>query len=195
MKPVLSIHEITTEILAIPKDILAEYTLTFDDGLYSQYINWGHFKSIPTEKIFFITSSIVHPKEGSSQISNISSKIAHKKFFEKGLTNSYMTLKQISRLKNEPNVIIGGHSYSHFKEKVLLLNLPKKGYLEAKFNFIRKDTEKMVDWFNKTLNQEVTHFCYPYNNTYNKLYTSIVKNIFKIENVYGEERTLIEDLL
>jgi hypothetical protein len=195
MKPILSIHEITPEILAISKDELAKYTLTFDDGLFSQYLNWGHFRSIPTEKIFLITPSIVHPKEGGPQVSNISSIVAHENFFNNKDTTSYMTLKQISHLKGDPNVIIGGHSYSHFDEQTLIDSLPMKGYLDAKFKFIRKDTEKMVDWFNKTLNQEVTHFCYPYNNTYNKLYTSIVKNIFKIENVYGEERTLIEDLL
>ena len=56
MKPVLMIHEITEKLFDLN---LEDYTLTFDDGLYSQYYHYDKFKSINTDKIFFISSNIL----------------------------------------------------------------------------------------------------------------------------------------
>ena len=192
MKPVLSIHEITPEILNIPREVLSEYTLTFDDGLYSQYLHWEHFKEIPTDKIFFISPGLLST-EDSSQIASISSVQAHKAFFSKNDSSAFVTLKQIQHLKRD-GAVIGGHSFSHFREKNLCLDLPQPS-LDSKFKYMKQDTQKMIDWFNRELHMEVEHFCFPYNNTYNGLYASMIKTLFKIPKVYGEERVLIESLL
>ena len=196
MKKVLSIHEITPEILAIPKEVLSEYVLTFDDGLYSQYVHREHFSSIPTSKVYFISPGILHRGKEPQQ-SLISSAKAHEVFFDpSGISLAFMTLEQVKHLKSYPNTIIGGHSFMHFKESVIESEAPShKGLLEYKFTVMKEDTEKMVQWFDKELKQKVNYFCYPYNNTYNGLYTAVVQKLHKIPSVFGDERILIEDLL
>jgi hypothetical protein len=56
MKPILMIHEIRDWMFDLP---LHNYVLTFDDGLYSQYYFLDKFKTIDTEKIFFISTGIL----------------------------------------------------------------------------------------------------------------------------------------
>lgn len=193
-KEVLCIHEITPEILNIPKEVLESYTLTFDDGLYSQFYHWKHFKDLNTEKIFFITPKMVNRNTKSEQIVDIPCKYAYDQYITYKNPSAYSTLDQIKQLRKD-GAIIGGHSYHHFKEKHLIRILPQTGYLKEKFNYIVKDTEKMIEWFEIHLDQKVDYFCYPFNNTYNGLYTSIITKMFKIDKVYGEERVLIESLL
>lgn len=189
MKSVVEIHEITPEILNIPKDSLANYILTFDDGLYSQYYYWNHFNSISTEKILFITPKILNPSS-TLQIIDISSRNAHYNYFANKDISGFMSLPQLKKLMRSKNTIIGGHSFSHFKEKHSEFK-----NLEEQFLFIKDDTQKMVDWFKNTLNYNIDHFCFPYNNNYKGLYTAIIQQIFNIKNVYGDERIPIEDLV
>ena len=49
------IHEFKEEFLNLP---LENYTLTFDDGLYTQYKFFNEIKKIKTNKFFFISSNI-----------------------------------------------------------------------------------------------------------------------------------------
>ena len=196
MAKVLCIHEVTPEILAIPKETLAEYLITFDDGLYSQYVHWEHFNSIPTTKVYFISPGILHTENGTPQAESSSSTEAHLQFFEAGRGNAFMNIKQIKHLKSLPNTIIGGHSFSHFKEKILEEEAyPLHSALSYKFNFMKEDTAKMVEWFDKELKQKINYFCFPYNNTYDELYTAVVKKLYKIPNTFGSERIDVEDLL
>ena len=64
MKPILMIHEFKEEFLNLP---LENYTLTFDDGLYTQYKFFNEIKKIDTEKYFFISSNIVCSEDASQE--------------------------------------------------------------------------------------------------------------------------------
>ena len=194
MKPVLCIHEVTPAILGIPKETLEQYVLTFDDGLYSQYLHWELFSDIPTTKIFFISPAQL--TEGlRPQIPNITSSLAHANFFGEGDTSAFMTKKQVQKLKLH-GAIIGGHSFQHYREQNLVTDVKGPITLEAKFRFLKEDTQKMLDWFAKELHMpEIEHFCFPYNNEYKGLYPSIIKGLFNIRNVYGQERISVEALL
>ena len=55
-KPVLMIHEFSEFMLSLP---LEDYILTFDDGLYTQYIHFDKIRELNTDKIFFISTGIV----------------------------------------------------------------------------------------------------------------------------------------
>lgn len=189
MKEVLAIHEITPEILNIPKETLAKYVLTFDDGLYSQYLYWDFFKDIPTEKIFFITPKALHEGNESDQIEDISSAEAHQLFFEFNSTKAFMSLDQLGKLRIA-GVTIGGHSFEHTDQDTIA-----QLSLEHKFKLLKYDTEKMTQWFKRYLDLDIKHFCYPYNNDYSGLYTVIVKSICKDVEIYGNNRHPIESLI
>ena len=59
MKPILIIHEFEERFFDLPLD---QYILTFDDGLYTQYVFLEELKKIKTKKYFFISSGIVCPE-------------------------------------------------------------------------------------------------------------------------------------
>lgn len=179
-KPTLTIHEIDENVLKLPLD---QYTLTFDDGLYSQYYHFSHFQNIPTDKIYFISSGIVC--SGKQSMSFPSCSVAHKKAFS-GNKEDYMTIEQIKILMNDPSVTIGGHSHSHTR----LNNFPK---LVDKIHHIKKDTEMMLDWFNKHLHFYPTSFCFPYNEDLDGMYGALLKQ-YGFTNFYGRERIPVETL-
>ena len=107
MKPVLMIHEVREWMFNLP---LERYTLTFDDGLYSQYHYYPEFAKIPTEKIYFISSGIVCSGHQSTEFPACQD--AHKKAFA-GNYEDYMTVPQIKELMQDPLVEIAAHSHYH----------------------------------------------------------------------------------
>jgi hypothetical protein len=179
-KPVLMIHEVREWMFDLP---LEKYVLTFDDGLYSQYYYFDHFKKIPTEKIYFISSNIICTGQQSTEFPCC--KVAHEKAFA-GNKEDYMTIDQIKELMEDPLVIIGGHSHDHNRvgkfEKVM-----------KKLQHIKSDTELMIAWFEKNLGFCPTHFCYPYNDSYSGLYPAVLK-YYNFTHFYGHERTPVETL-
>lgn len=163
MKQILMIHEITEDLFRID---LEKYILTFDDGLYSQYLYFdSHIKHLDTEKIFFISTGIIGGQH--QNISSISSITAHQKAFL-GNTEDFMTLEQIQYLANQPQVIIGGHSHSHIR---LNQFTDKKSMIDH----IKQDTEIMLEWFKVNMNYRPEHFCFPYNEDPYNLYRAVLK--------------------
>jgi hypothetical protein len=172
----LMIHEFHEEFKNV---LLSDDLLTFDDGLYTQYLA----KDLPQEKIFFISTNIIC--EGKQSHDVVPCHIAHARAFA-GDKSSYMTLSQISDLMDN-NTIIGGHSHNH-------TNLNTLSSLVDKVNHIKEDTELMLEWFEKNLNYQPTHFCFPYNNDMGGLYKGLLKK-YGFLHFYGDERIPIETLL
>jgi hypothetical protein len=165
------IHEMH-ENLVIPEDGV----LTFDDGLYTQYL-FG--RDLPHKKIFFISSGIICDGHQSTEF--ITCRDAHKKAFAGNFEN-YMTLDQIMDLDGE----IGGHSHSH-------TNLNSFSTLVEKVDYIKRDTETMLEWFQKNLGYEPTSFCFPYNDDMDGLYRGLLRK-YGFTDFYGNERISVESL-
>lgn len=174
-KSILMIHEVH-EVFFEKRD-LNNYTLTFDDGLYSQFYHYEKIKTIDTEKIFFISSNIICNGEQSLNFPNCHE--AHRKSFE-GNNEDYMSLEQIRYLSKEKQVSIGGHGHYH-------QNLNKFKNLKEKIDYIIEDTELMLEWFEKNLKFIPKKFCFPYNNDMEGLYKTILKK-YGFNEFYGKER-------
>lgn len=182
MKPVLMIHEMSDKLLSLP---LESYTLTFDDGLYSQYYYFDRIKDLKTTKIYFVSSGIVCTDQMQSRVP-ITCAEAHAKAFS-GNKEDYMTLGQIKELMLDPTVIIGAHSHSHTR-------LSNFKTLAEKVIYIDKDTALMIKWFEQHLGFRPTSFCFPYNEDLNGLYKGILKK-WGFTDFYGRERIPVETLL
>lgn len=180
MKPVLMIHEIREWMLELS---LENYILTFDDGLYSQFYFFDHFKKLNTEKYYFISTNIVCPEEITQSTSFPTCVEAHRDFFENQNSHHYMKWSQIKNISQTPNCFIGGHSHSHHRHE--------EGPIEKLYQKLLSDTQAMLDKF-AGQDIKVDSFCYPYNKQY-LLYEAILKkNNFKI--FFGNERIAIESL-
>lgn len=166
-KPVLMIHEMKEDT------IIPDGLCTFDDGLYSQYL---YGKSLPNDKIFFISSNIVCM--GAQSEDFIDCRSAHAKAF-RGNTENYMTIDQIKELINM-GIEIGGHSHYH-------KNVSKMPRLVDGVKHIKEDTELMLAWFEKELNYIPTSFCFPYNEELNGLYAGLLKT-YGFTDFYGSSR-------
>lgn len=179
-KPVLMIHEFRAEFFSLPLD---QYTLTFDDGLYSQFYYWPALRELQTEKVFFISSGIVCDTHQSTTF--LSCNEAHVQA-RRGNFEQYMTVDQIEELMEDPLVTIGGHSHSHTRLDGMTLT--------EKVHHMMRDTTQMLSWFDDTLRFRPTSFCYPYNDDVSKMYPAVLKR-FGFNKFYGRERTPIEALL
>lgn len=180
MKPVLMIHEFREEFLKLP---LEQYILTFDDGLYSQYYFYHKIKSIPTKKIYFISSGIVCSGRQNTEFINCQN--AHDKAFC-GNYEDFMTVDQIKELMVDPWVTIGAHSHSHKN-----LNDFKK--ITHRAMHVIDDTKTMMEWFKTNLGFSPTAFCFPYNDDNNGLYKPVLQSVGFTE-FYGKERIAIESV-
>jgi len=181
MKKVLMIHECSTKFTHLP---LENYVLTFDDGLFSQYVFYQEIKHISTPKIFFISSNIIC--QGSQSLDYPACSAAHKKAFS-GNKEDYMTLEQIKELQLDPWVTIGAHSHDHTR-------LTQFSSLAEKVKHIQQDTESMIKWFEENLEIRPRAFCFPYNEDLDGLYKGLLKK-WGFTDFYGNERTPIEMLL
>ena len=176
---VLMIHEITPEILSLDKSVYDEFDiLTFDDCLYTQYLNHKHFAKFNKKMIFFLSTNIICPENINQSEQIIYCGNAHKKAFNGNFEN-YMKLSQIQELSKFYE--IGGHGHNHilFKNSVY------------SFDKIKEDTDIMVSKF-KEYNLDLNSFCFPYNqdNTFYKIY---VKKLNL--QIFGDERIPIEFIL
>jgi peptidoglycan/xylan/chitin deacetylase (PgdA/CDA1 family) len=181
MKPVLMIHKVSDELFNLP---LEDYTLTFDDGLYSQYSYLSKFLEIETDKIFFISTGIICTGHQSTEFPE--SDVAHSKAFI-GNFEDFMTLDQIKEIAASNRCYIGAHSHSHTR----LNNFDR---IVDKMAHIKQDTELLLKWFQDNLDRVPDSFCYPYNEDLGKLYTAILKQ-YGFKYFYGNERISVEKLL
>lgn len=180
-KPVLMLHTIEDKFLNLKLD---DYILTFDDGLYNHFYYYPKLKTIKTEKVFFISSNIIGGQKQSKNF--ICSRECHKKHVN-GNNEDFMNLDQIKYLSEQENVFIGGHSHFH-------RNLNIFSNLKDKIEHIKKDTELMLEWFQKNLNLFPIKFCFPYNDDLNGLYPEILKK-YGISEFFGKERIVIENII
>jgi len=170
MKPILMIHEFKEDFLDLP---LEDYTLTFDDGLYTQYKFINEIKKINTRKFFFISSNIICPENIDQNDNFIKSIDAHKKAFAGNYTN-YMKWSQIKIIDKINDCYIGCHSHFH--------KLKTASCVEC----IILDNRLMLHDFIKNLGYVPREFCFPYN-----YQTSLYKEILSLKgfrNFYGRER-------
>lgn len=180
MNNILMVHEITEPMLNL--DLSNFDCIVFDDGLYSQYKYHKHFLKFNVPLVFGISTEIVHDNN-TTQNEFISCSEAHNKWFNLKDTSSYMTWEQIKEIYNTPNCIIAGHSHSHFRYEIPLIQLYQSLY---------GDTKTMMLMFKRN-NIEIDSFIYPYNKQYT-LYESVLKSN-GIKNFYGYGRFPIEKLL
>lgn len=173
MKPVLMIHEVDEWMFTLP---LHEYTLTFDDGLYTQYVHFDKIEEIDTDKIFFISTGIVAHPETEQSDEFIQCHAAHGKLFDTGELSHYMNWSQINEIAKAPRCEIGAHSHMHVRH--------------SGFNTVH-DTKLMMKHF-KDNNLEPTSFCFPYNDE-NEVYRCLLKQR-GFTTFYGADRIDIYDL-
>jgi peptidoglycan/xylan/chitin deacetylase (PgdA/CDA1 family) len=176
MKPVLMIHEFKEEYLDLP---LEQYILTFDDGLYSQYLFINELQKINTQKIFFISSDIVCPEQEIQDSSFISCVDAHNSAFA-GRLEHYIKWSQIRLINEMPNCIVGCHSHSHIYNIV------------SDTQTMIRDTREMTKIFKIQLGHLPQHFCFPYN-IESQVYRGILHS-YGFRYFYGSERIDIDSL-
>ena len=167
------IHEVTEDVLS--KDLSEFDVISFDDGLYSQYLNLKHYLALPQPKYFFISTDIVY--SGDTQNKEvIECAKAHQKAFNGNFEN-YMTWEQIIDIYNTPNCFIGGHSHTHNIFKTLKENIA--------------DTNTMMDVF-RAHNVNIDSYCYPYNNEYSMRELSLAP--YRIKKKFGRNRMPVEEI-
>jgi peptidoglycan/xylan/chitin deacetylase (PgdA/CDA1 family) len=111
----LMIHDIRRDYFDLD---LAQYRLTFDDGLFSQYYYYPLFRRYGTEMIFFIVPWLVGSGKARQMFSGehldyVKSKKYMYETFIEGSRDRMMNLEEIRVLAAMENVRIGAHSYFH----------------------------------------------------------------------------------
>lgn len=174
---ILMIHEVTEEILKIPKSKFLSFGLiTFDDGLYSQFLNRKFFYDLDIPLVYFISSSIICPEGEKQSKQCISCSEAHSLFFEHKNLKHYMKMSQIRTLQFE-GCEIGSHNHSH------------KYYTD--FNDFKNNLNTSLDYF-ESFGLKISKYCSPYNQDY-KLGEMYVKS--KGLEYFGAERIDIKALI
>ena len=170
---VVMIHEITPRVLKV--DLSKYDIITFDDGLYTQYLHHKHFAKFNKPMYYFISTNIICPETITQKKSPIYCGEAHEEAF-KGNFENYMTWTQIKELSSLYN--IGGHSHNHPRIQGKSLSIQY-----AVCNF---EVTEMLKKF-KEHNIKIDSFCFPYNEDI-IFYRSLLKE-FKF---FGIEREAIE---
>lgn len=183
-KPILMIHEFCKEYLSLP---LQNYILTFDDGLYTQYLFLKQLLKLDTPLIFSISSNIICSDKTIQSDEFIKCNNAHLKAFNYNNFENYMTWSQVNEILNSKNCFISGHSSSH-------IDISKLKSLNEKVLFIKEDTEKMLISFKYNLNFTPDIFCFPYNYNYT-IYKAILRFNYNFKYFLGPERINILEIL
>ena len=174
---VLMVHEVTDEILRIPKSKFLDFDLiTFDDGLYSQFLNREFFYALDIPLVYFISSSIICPESEEQSKKPIGCHEAHSLFFEHKNLKHYMKMSQIRTLQSE-GCEIGTHNHRH------------KYYTD--FDDFKKNFETSIEYF-ESYKLKISKYCSPYNQVY-KLGELYVKS--RGFEYFGLGRIAIEALI
>jgi peptidoglycan/xylan/chitin deacetylase (PgdA/CDA1 family) len=179
----LVLHDIKKEFFNID---LENYQLTFDDGLFSQYYYWPLLKKIKAKKIFFIATNLIDLnnnykrkkwKGSFKQFPTCFKSLAD--FRSTKNRKNYMRIGELKELIKD-GVIIGAHGHNHLKEYKNAIHL-------------KKDIEKMLEWFEQNLNIRPIHFAYPHYKDYSILFYLL--RYYGFEKFYGRKRIEIEKLI
>lgn len=177
---IIGLHEINKDKANILNYDFRKDLLTFDDGMYSQYIYSNDIKN--NNRIYFICPSLINTnnKQSDKFVTCFTAMAEH---FNNGNNEFYMTINQIKDLMNK-GYKIGAHSFSHrhikYEINSSIINhymANTKGSLLCVKDeeYIKNDTEKLIDWFKCNLNIIPTDYCYPFNQKTEKL-----ENILKM---------------
>ena len=180
-KPTLMIHAMTDAMFDLP---LHEYTLTFDDGLYSQYMYLDRLLAIDTEKYFFISTNFICDTTQST--STVSSSVAQERA-RTGNKGDFMTADQIRHIGKQPMCHIGGHGHDHIR-------LNKFDRFVDRISAADRDLTIMCQHMQKLVGYVPTSFCFPYNYDIGGMYQALLKK-HGFTKWFGRERTPIETLL
>jgi len=169
-------HEINDSIMQIIKNISKndpEAVLTFDDGLYSNYLYLNELKKLPNKKIFFISLGILRNNDKRPNKDFITCFDAH----NQNDLNYYMCsneINEIEDLDSKYNCFIGLHGVNHIKcsfkgPLINEINYPKissgssfKG-LKLCSEIFKEEIEKMLIVSDILLNKKPGYFSWPYN--------------------------------
>lgn len=177
-KPVLMIHEFKSCFLKLP---LTQYTLTFDDGLYSQYKYIDELLKIDTDKIFFISSNIVCDEQSNQPPEEINCVHAHEKS-RRGDFSNYMKWSQIHEIRAQKRCYIGAHGHDHIEN------------ITNNVRMMIRDTKKMYTKFSdQNIKDACEMFCFPYNQE-SELYRRILSTKAKTKHFFGQNRVDIDEI-
>ena len=181
-KKVLMIHAFKQEYFKLP---LEDYILSFDDGLYSQYLHIDKLLQLDTKLIFNISTNVICPENVKQNDELISADIAHKKAFKEKKFENFLKWSQIKKIFNSGG-IISGHSHNHY-------NMNTITNVIARINLIKQDTKEMLLEFKKNLSYTPEIFCFPYN--FEPIgYKIVLTNDFGFKYFLGKERVDISTL-
>ena len=175
----LMIHEIRPWMLRL--DLSAFDVITFDDGLYSQYVHYKDFLKFKKPLIFFISSGIICDEDVEQNQEFPTCSESHNSFFVNRDASNYMKWSQIKEMNSVDGVEIGGHGYLH--------NRLKHMKIKEMYSFLLQDTTDMMTVFHKQ-DIDISSFCFPYNEEY-MFYRSILTEV-GVNNFFGGERIDIE---
>lgn len=177
---ICEIHEIRPEFLNI--DLSDFDVLTFDDGLYTQYLNIEHFLKFKKRIILFISTAIVNI-DGVQLSDVVHCADAHNLFFHKRELKNYMTWEQIKELASM-GCEIGGHSHTH-------PNIEGMPVLEQ-IPIATREVAYMMKTFNSH-GIKIKSFCYPYNYRAPGYKFALMK--CGVTELFGPNRIPIESLI
>lgn len=177
-KPILMIHEFKSCFLKLP---LEQYTLTFDDGLYSQYKYIDELIKTDTDKIFFISSNIVCDEQCNQSPEEISCVYAHEKS-RRGDFSNYMKWSQLHEIQSHDRCFIGAHGHDHIKD------------ITDSVKLMINDTKQMYSkFYYHGMGSACEMFCFPYNQE-SELYKRILSTKAKTKYFYGRNRVDINEI-
>jgi hypothetical protein len=139
----LVIHDFRKDYLELN---LAAYTLTFDDGLFSQYYYYPLLDPVDSPKIFFIITSFIKPGRARERFNGEFIKsVKSRKYMTDAFINNdfshFMTLEEIQELATHEGVKIGTHS--HFHDVIIHDTPAKKPTSQWKIERLSYHPEKM----------------------------------------------------
>lgn len=181
-KPLLMIHEFCEDYLNLP---LKNYILTFDDGLYTQYLFLEELLKLNTPMIFSISTNLICPEDRKQDPKFISCKNALLRTFHDKF-DPYMKWNQIEEIFNTENCYIAAHGHLHMKISHLKS-------LNERVAFIKEDTEKMLSLFKEKLDFRPDMFCFPFN-LKNPFYKGLLETNYGFKTFLGDERLPLEIL-
>jgi hypothetical protein len=173
---------------------LAAYTLTFDDGLYSQYYYYPLLDPVDSPKIFFIITSFIKPGKARERFNGEFIKsVKSRKYMNDAFINNdfshFMTLEEIQELATHKGVKIGTHS--HFHDVIIHFQgfelrdgklVPRK---ETEWmDYIKYDTELSLKWFEENLWFKPEIYGLPFNEYSDRMIA--VLESFGFKEFYGK---------
>ena len=177
---ILEIHEITSKILNCDLSDPEIEAITFDDGLYTQFLNYKHFLQFKKPLYYFISPAIVAHGYQNSDL--IECWRAHEIFFKTGRADYYMSWNNIKELSGVAE--IGGHTFNHPNLRGLKLT--------EQLKIAQDQVSKMMLAF-EDHNIKIKTFAYPYDYEFFGFKFLLKKH--GVERLFGESRITIENFM